>query len=549
MTATLVQTIQTSQWNPASPDPSGIVYLPGPGRLEIADSEVDETTGAGYHGVNLWQITLSGAVQDTGTTHTPGPAFSKEPTGLGFDPATNTLFISDDDKRNVFIDKPGSDGRFGTSDDTVTSIDAGAYGSTDTEDPEFDTTSGNPTSGHLFFLDGVGTEVYDINPVNGIFGDGNDVVTHFDVGFLGPTDFEGLGSDRAANTLLVGARKTKMIFEVTKSGTLVRTIDASGIPGMSHISGLGMAPASDGSGRMDYWIVDRQVDNGSNPSENDGKLFEITIPPSSNNPPNVTNPGTKTNTVGDSVSFQIQATDPDGDAIASYGATSLPTGLSVSTSTGLITGATTTAGTYTVTISATDSKGATGSTSFTWDVTVNTPSVLDIPVATSSDDAEERVSTGSVKLTSTDLELVTDGTRLQTVGMRFAGVSVPKGATITHAWVQFEVDEVSTGAASLTVQAEAADNPATFAALSRNISSRARTVTSVGWVPAPWPTIQVAGPDQRTPELIAVIQEIVNRTGWASGNAVVIIITGSGRRTAEAFDGTRAPVLHIEYTV
>lgn len=268
VSATLVQTIATSAWNPASPDPSGIVYLPGSDRLMVADSEVEETTGAGYHGVNLWQITRGGAVQSAGTTL----AYSKEPTGLGYDANANTLFVSDDMKERIWVVKPGSDGRFGTSDDIVTSINAGSYGSHDTEDPEFD-----PLTGHLFFLDGVGTEVYDVNPVNGVFGDGNDVVTHFDVGRFGPQDWEGLASDPARGTLLVGARKTKQIYEVTKSGSLVRIISATGISGLKFISGLAMAPASDGSGQMHYWIADRAVDNGPNPHENDGKIFEISI--------------------------------------------------------------------------------------------------------------------------------------------------------------------------------------------------------------------------------------------------------------------------------
>ena len=96
--ATLVRTVDTSTWKPASPDPSGIVYLPGPGRLEVADPEVGETTGAGYHGANLWQTGLAGDVLDTGTTL----AYSKEPTGLGHDPATDTLFVSDDEER-IFL--------------------------------------------------------------------------------------------------------------------------------------------------------------------------------------------------------------------------------------------------------------------------------------------------------------------------------------------------------------------------------------------------------------------------------------------------------------
>ena len=401
----LVQTIDTSKWSPASPDPSGIVYLPGPDRLEVSDSEVEETTGAGYHGVNLWQITRSGTVTGTGTTL----AYSREPTGLGHDPGTNTLFISDDTKKRVWVVKPGSDARFGTSDDVVTSIDAGAYGSTDEEDPAFD-----PASGHLFFLDGAASEVYDINPVNGVFGDGNDVMQHFDVGKFGPTDWEGLALDQARDALLVGARKDKQIYEVTKSGSLVRIIDASGTSGMRFISGLTMAPASNGSGQMNYWIVDRAVDNGANSRENDGKIFEISTSSSTNGPPTVTNPGTKANTVGDSVGYQIVASDPDGDAIASYNATGLPTGLSVNTDTGFISGTTTNPGTFNVTISATDNKGATGSAAFTWTVTV----VSSAPVITGSSPTSGPVGT-SVTISGSGF--------IGTTHVRFNGTNVGSG--------------------------------------------------------------------------------------------------------------------------
>jgi len=45
-----------------------------------------------------------------------------------------------------------------------------------------------------------------------------------------------------------------------------------------------------------------------------------------------------------------------------------------------------------------------------------------------------------------------------------------------------------------------------------------------------------------------VLQEVIDRPDWVSGHALVLIVTGSGRRTAEAFDGEpqAAPVLHIE---
>ncbi|HSJ93013.1 MAG TPA: hypothetical protein VK896_03160, partial [Gaiellaceae bacterium] len=42
VTATLVQTIQTSAYAPSSPDPSGIVYVEATDRFIVADSEVNE---------------------------------------------------------------------------------------------------------------------------------------------------------------------------------------------------------------------------------------------------------------------------------------------------------------------------------------------------------------------------------------------------------------------------------------------------------------------------------------------------------------------------
>jgi hypothetical protein len=82
----------------------------------------------------------------------------------------------------------------------------------------------------------------------------------------------------------------------------------------------------------------------------------------------VTDPGTRSGTVGTATSLQVSATDTAGGTL-SYGATGLPAGLSINTSTGLISGTPTTAGSYTPTVTATDSTGPSGSTSFTWTIT------------------------------------------------------------------------------------------------------------------------------------------------------------------------------------
>jgi subtilase family serine protease len=81
----------------------------------------------------------------------------------------------------------------------------------------------------------------------------------------------------------------------------------------------------------------------------------------------VTNPGSKTGTVGTATSLQIQASDSGGLALT-YSASGLPTGLSINSSTGLISGTPSAAGTFTVTASASDSTGASGNASFTWTI-------------------------------------------------------------------------------------------------------------------------------------------------------------------------------------
>ena len=69
--------------------------------------------------------------------------------------------------------------------------------------------------------------------------------------------------------------------------------------------------------------------------------------------------------------------------------------------------------------------------------------ITEIRVAASSDDAEEN-SSGRVRTNSSDLELTYDRGN-QTVGMRFSGTAIPKGATIVNAYIQFQTDETQSG--------------------------------------------------------------------------------------------------------
>lgn len=84
----------------------------------------------------------------------------------------------------------------------------------------------------------------------------------------------------------------------------------------------------------------------------------------------VTNPGNRSSVTGAAVSLQIQASSTNSGAL-SYAATGLPAGLTINSSTGLISGTPTATGTYSTTVTVTDSAAKTGTASFTW--TVNAP--------------------------------------------------------------------------------------------------------------------------------------------------------------------------------
>jgi hypothetical protein len=204
------------------------------------------------------------------------------------------------------------------------------------------------------------------------------------------------------------------------------------------------------------------------------------------------------------------------------------------------------AGTYVLRLSASD-----GERSASDDVEVSVKEagtvLLERRVAAGSDDAEQRGS--SMSLTSTDLQMVRDGSTVQRVGIRFTSLAVPRGALVTGAWLQFQVDETSDEATTLTIKAHASDNAGIFTTSSNNISSRPTTSAAATWSPLEWKAVGQAGPAQRTVDLTPVVREIVGRSGWQSGNALAFIITGSGRRVAESYEGSRAgaPLLHVEY--
>jgi hypothetical protein len=184
---------------------------------------------------------------------------------------------------------------------------------------------------------------------------------------------------------------------------------------------------------------------------------------------------------------------------------------------------------------------------------------LDFGIYWFADDAEEDQLTGEVDRHSSDLELLNDyATGNQTAGLRFQAIDIPQGAPITAAYIQFTADETDDDATNLLITGQAANNPGTFVSSPYDISSRPRTNAAVAWSPEPWLTELERGPKQRTNDLTAIVQEIVDRGGWTPGNSMAFIVEGAGRRTTISrnnklaqgvgwLPSEKAPTLHIEF--
>lgn len=177
-------------------------------------------------------------------------------------------------------------------------------------------------------------------------------------------------------------------------------------------------------------------------------------------------------------------------------------------------------------------------------------------ILSSSDDAEEKFDGSYVTTSSSDIEMMYDSWNsqgLQTVGLRFDNIVIPANASIIDAYIQFTADASTSANMTITIKGEDIANSSTFANITNNISSRATTSSSVLWNPLAW-TNNLSGGNERTPDLSAIVSEVMTSNGWQTGNPITFIITGIGNATdyrkADSFDESAAQSakLVIEYT-
>ncbi len=184
---------------------------------------------------------------------------------------------------------------------------------------------------------------------------------------------------------------------------------------------------------------------------------------------------------------------------------------------------------------------------------------LDIRLTNGNDDAEEHLADGSMDIGSTDLEFPYEdngspsATDPQLNVVRFV-LPLAKGAQISKAYLEFEQDETKGNdkPVNVVIEGQLVPNAPAVANVAKNLSNRAPwTTANVKW------TVPMGIKNDakvQSPDISAILTELVSQDGWTSGNAILLAIRddkdspSTGLRCMESVDGeaTAAPLLHVE---
>lgn len=171
---------------------------------------------------------------------------------------------------------------------------------------------------------------------------------------------------------------------------------------------------------------------------------------------------------------------------------------------------------------------------------------LNLAITDSADDGYEYGAGGEFAATNPDFYAGFDTDTANYTFLRFQNVTITQGATINSATLTLNLIDV-TGSPNTTWYGVAADNAAAFAAVTNIPSSSPHTTASAAFVPV--------GTGTKAINVATIVQEIVNRGGWASGNALALVNVdnvGAGAAYWAGEDltsvGTAHATLDIDYT-
>jgi len=179
-------------------------------------------------------------------------------------------------------------------------------------------------------------------------------------------------------------------------------------------------------------------------------------------------------------------------------------------------------GLYEVTAKVRDDLGNWGSSSSRFFTVGNHSKSVSYRIANREDDQSIW---GCYKLFCTEdsaLYLGFNGGNMVMSRLRFTDLYIPPRIDIESAYVQFTAKEVDTKDCLLSIRGIWYGN----------------TSAEVIWEPPAWQNVGAAGPDQRTPDLRSIIQEIVNHPDYTINSAITIAFIGqrTGQRTAVTYE-------------
>ncbi len=175
-------------------------------------------------------------------------------------------------------------------------------------------------------------------------------------------------------------------------------------------------------------------------------------------------------------------------------------------------------------------------------------SCCEFHVATGNDDGHERVNDGNMALGQATIRIGDN----RILGARFQNVGIPQGAQIIQAHLRIYVKERPTRTVSVIYEAEDIDDSPVFTTTPYDFSNRTMTTAKVAITLPDW-TLNTW---EDGPDIKGLVQEVVSRAGWTSGNAMSIFIRDDGStdyRAVAAYENTSPPdtsaILCVSYLV
>lgn len=167
----------------------------------------------------------------------------------------------------------------------------------------------------------------------------------------------------------------------------------------------------------------------------------------------------------------------------------------------------------------------------------------------------DAVQNSTQNLSATTLVIGSNGTLDNTVGLQFAKVKIPKGATIRRAYIQLKAAQTQSGFSKIRIMAEASDSASEYSAGS-TVASRSYLTSATNDIELDdWST-----GDIKTLTVTQQVQDIISRSGWCGNldmafkiaHVPVSGITAT-QRTAYSFEGAPTaedrPTLVVDYTI